>query len=60
MSGHKNKKRKRLDIYDKYRCILKMPDLSKKRDRRDEKKPNASCSDNLFACLGKEILLTYA
>jgi len=30
MPERKNKKSNRTDIYDKYRCVLKMPDLSKK------------------------------
>jgi len=30
MTERKSKKSSRNDIYNKYRCILKMPDLSKK------------------------------
>ena len=59
MSCSSKNKRRKINIYEKYRHILKMPKLEDK--EIDEMRKNLSLlvPNNLRAYLGKEILLSY-
>ena len=50
-------KKKKVDIYEKYRRILNMRGLTNNEDRWNEETFGAAFPDHLRACLEKEVLL---